>query len=116
MRRLFSRDKIANVNRRRLTAILASFLVFYTLADLSRTGLCDDSEYATRVSVGHTMSSLDAHRSPSGEGCFCCSMILTPHRIFQIEGLEPQKDPIPFPGVRAVVMCHPSLYHPPKVA
>src|SRR5690349_16052947 len=57
---------------RRLTVIVASFLVIYALADLSRTGFCLDSDCAQApLPLNSGLSQPDSpHAHSSGEGCF----------------------------------------------
>ena len=98
-------------------AVLASFLILYTIADVSRTGLCEDSEYASSaLPRSHNVSQPDSsHRQSSGEGCFCCSITLMAVPIFQIEILELHEALYLLVDTSTPVMPRSSVYHPPKI-
>jgi hypothetical protein len=100
---------------RRFAAAIAAFLVLFSIADLSRTGLCQDSECAgTTVPAPNGISQPGtSHTHSSGEGCFCCNTTLVPASTFQIESLRLQEALFFLIPGRTLTLWHPPLDHIP---
>src|SRR5262245_17465375 len=97
----------------RFVAIVASFLVFHVLADLSRTGLCEDSDQNVSVVLMHDgLSRPDVSDKPSpiGNNCFCCSLTIEPNQPFKINDPPTATLTIIDPAIRTIPVLAASIY------
>src|SRR5262245_21563348 len=110
-------DRIQRVSGCRFIAIVASFLVFSVLADISRTGLCDDTDGILVTLLKHDALSRPApsHSSSCCQTCFCCAVTVEPHRPFEIEALRSEKSPVTHAATSVRSGLLSPVYHPPKV-
>lgn len=113
----------------------ASFLLLWTLADLSVPGLCQSDDDGSPVStvasqsenssqVGQATSFEAQFRMASNTGqpiapssqedCFCCCAHIVPSSHFQVATFELAEQALPFYHFNQVTTAAPPLYHPPR--
>jgi hypothetical protein len=100
-------------------AIVASFLVFYVLADISRTGLCEDSDQIFSVLPTHdglSRSGVSHKPSPLADNCFCCSLTIEPNQRFKVNDPQTASRMFIDPAIHNTPVFASSIYHPPKAA
>ena len=100
----------------RLSALIAVVLICYTVADLSRTGLCQEAFARSTPSLTDPLTNPSSGEDHCCSHCFCCSALLPASTGLTMETLHCISADVEPAAPAYFHIWSPSVYHPPKLA